>query len=24
MMGEPSGMFEAIYAGAEAGGAKPP
>src|SRR5436190_14103502 len=23
-MGEPSGMFEAIYAGAEAGGAKPP
>ena len=24
MTGEPSGMFEAIYAGAEAGGAKPP
>jgi SAM-dependent methyltransferase len=23
-MGEPSGMFEAIYAGAETGGAKPP
>jgi SAM-dependent methyltransferase len=23
-MGEPSGMFEAIYAGAEVGGAKPP
>jgi len=24
MTGEPSGMFEAIYAGAEAGGARPP